>query len=268
MLKFITGRPLWVNIVAGILLAIAIFSIFILSLKWFTHHESSKTVPTVIGKTFDEATKQLDKMGFDVEIQDSIYIDTMPPLSVLKQFPEGDATVKVNRKVYLTINRSVPPFVEMPNLIGYSFRSAEMVLKNMGLRIGDTIYRPDFARNSVLRQMSNGSTIEPGTKLQMGSSITLVLGTGIGESEFAVPNIIGMTYAQAKSWLESSGLSFLSVRTDPDVKDSASAYIFWQNPKRFDEDGKIQHIRTGQTMDIMLSVKKPDVADSTNHLPQ
>lgn len=265
MLKFITNRPLWVSIVAGVLLAVCIFSIFILSLNLLTHHGSSRTVPAVIGKTYDEAKAQLEKMGFDVEIQDSIYIDTMPPLSVLKQFPEGDATVKVNRKVYLTINRSVPPIVEMPNLIGYSFRSAEMVLKNMGLRIGDTIYRPDFARNSVLRQMSNEINIEPGTKLQMGSSITLVLGTGVGESEFAVPDIIGMTYEEARSFIESSGLSFLSVRADPDVKDSANAYIYWQNPKRFDEEGKIHRIRSGQTMDIMLGINKPAVADSINH---
>ena len=268
MLKFITSRPLWVNILAAVVLALIIFSIFILSLKWLTHHGNAKIVPTVIGKTYDEAKKQLDKMGFDVEIQDSIYIDTVPPLSVLKQFPESDATVKVNRKVFLTINRSVPPLVEMPNLVGYSFRSAEMVLKNMGLHVGDTIYRPDFARNSVLKQMLNGSVIEPGTKLRMGSGITLILGTGVGESQFAVPNIIGLTYEEAKNQIGSSGLSFFSVRADPDVKDSASAYIYWQNPKRFDEEGKIQHIRSGQTMDIMISVKKPVVTDSTNHLPQ
>jgi len=266
--KFITGRPLGINIVAGVLLAIGIFALFILSLKLITHHGNSKTVPTVVGKTFDEAKSQLDKMGFDVEIQDSIYIDTMPPLTVIKQFPEGDATVKVNRKVYLTINRTVPPFVEMPNLVGYSLRSAEMVLKNMGLRIGDTIYRPDFARNSVLQQMRNGSTIEPGTKLQMGSSITLVLGTGVGETPFDVPNIIGLTYGEAKSFIESIGLTFFSVRTDPDVKDTMNAFIYWQNPKRLDELGTVQHIRSGQTMDVMLSANKPAVVDSINHFPK
>ncbi len=268
MFKFITSRPLWVNVAAGVMLAIGIFALFILSLKFITHHGNSRTVPNVIGKNFDEAKNQLDKMGFEVGIQDSIYIDTIPPLSVVKQFPEGDATVKVNRKVYLTINRTVPPFVEMPNLVGYSLRSAEMVLKNMGLRIGDTIYRPDFARNSVLQQMRNGSNIEPGTKLQMGSSITLVLGTGVGDNQFDVPNIIGLTYGEARSFIESMGLSFFSVRADPDVKDTLNAYIYWQNPKRFDDLGIVQHIRSGQTMDIMLSLNKPVAADSINHFPQ
>ena len=80
--------------------------------------------------------------------------------SVLKQVPEGDELVKINRTVYLTINRHVPPMVEMPNIVGFSFRNAEMALKNMGLRIGDTTYVTDFAKNSVLEQhYHNGGTI-------------------------------------------------------------------------------------------------------------
>ena len=160
MLPFITNRPLWVNILAGILLAIGIFYVFLVSLKWITHHGSYRTVPDVVGKQFDDASKELRKLGFEVEIQDSIYIDTMPPHTVLKQFPESDANVKVNRSVYLTINRAVPPVVEMPNLIGFSFRSAEMVLKNMSLHIGDTTFRPDFAKNSVLEPIGTKHRLE------------------------------------------------------------------------------------------------------------
>lgn len=268
MFKFITRRPLWLNILVGFVLAIGIFSLFILSLNWITHHGSSKTVPTVVGKKYDDAKKILDKMGFDVEVEDSVYVDTLPPLSVTRQFPEGDAVVKVNREVYLTINRAVPPLIPMTNLIGYSFRSAEMTLKNMGLRLGDTLYKPDFARNSVLQQLYNGTQIEPGTKIPMGSSITLVLGTGVGEVEFPVPNLIGLTYSDAKMLIESDGLNFFSVIADEDVKDTANAYIYWQNPSQFDDEKKLQRIRIGQTMDVKLSANKPEVADSSNHLPQ
>ena len=82
--------------------------------------------------------------------------------------------MKINRTVYLTINRAVPPEVEMPNLNGYSFRSAEMLLINAGLKVGDTSYKTDLSNNSVLEQRFNGSIIAPGTKLRMGSSISLV----------------------------------------------------------------------------------------------
>ncbi|MES1218895.1 MAG: PASTA domain-containing protein, partial [Bacteroidota bacterium] len=124
MFKFITHRPLWLNILAGVLLVIGIFAIFIVSLNFLTHHGQSRTVPSVTGKNFEEARKLLRNSGFDIEIQDSLYIDTLPPLAVVKQVPEADEVVKENRTVYLTINRSVPPVIEMPNLIGYSLRNA------------------------------------------------------------------------------------------------------------------------------------------------
>lgn len=268
MLKFITHRPLWLNILVGVVLAIALFSIILLSLKWLTHHNESRTVPSVTGKSYTEAKKVLEKAGFDVEIQDSIYTDTTQPLTVLKQVPESDEMVKVNRTVYLTINRSVPPMVEMPNLVGYSFRNAEMVLKNMNIRIGDTIYKPDFARNSVLEQRYGGDIVAPGTKLRMGSTISLVLGDGVGNKDFAVPVIIGMTFGEARTLLQSYGIGFAVILPNEDVKDTASAYIYWQNPQRFDDDKKIQHIRSGQTMDVKLQLDKPVPDTSSTPLPQ
>jgi beta-lactam-binding protein with PASTA domain len=260
MFKFITHRPLWINILAGIALALAIFFIFIFSLNWLTHHDQSKSVPSVLGKSFNEAKKQLESAGFEVEIQDSIYVDTAKPLKVLKQVPDADELVKVNRTVYLTINRAVPPLVEMPNIIGYSYRSAEMVLKNVNLRVGDTTFKPDFARNAVLEQLHNGSSITPGTKIRMGSTISLVLGDGVGDQQFVVPSLIGMTYGQAKSILESHGLAMGSVIAIG-VEDTAHAYIYWQSPERMNPEKKFNYIRSGQLMDVRLQQEKP-VTDS------
>jgi beta-lactam-binding protein with PASTA domain len=267
MLKFITHRPLWLNIITGVLLVIIIFAGFLLSLKWLTNHDRSSVVPSVIGKKLDEAEKQLDKLGFDMEIEDSIYVDTLPPMSVIKQIPDADDVVKENRTVYLVINRSVPPVVEMPNLVGYSYRNAEMVLKNMDLRIGDTTFKPDFAKNSVLEQWYNGSVIVPGTRIKKGSAISLVLGDGVGKTEFAVPVIVGMRFGDAKTLLEANGL-VIGVIMATGVTDTMNAYIFKQVPERYDDEKHIQHIRPGQTMDIFLQVEKP-VTDSTDiHLPE
>mgnify|MGYP003536229539 CR=1 FL=1 len=127
MLKSITGRPLWVNVLVGIVLAIGLFALFLLSLNWLTGHGKSSSVPSVTGKSYEEARSILKKAGFDVEIQDSVYVDTVPALHVIKQIPEADEVVKSNRTVFLVIRRAVPPEVEMPNLSGYSFRNAEMV---------------------------------------------------------------------------------------------------------------------------------------------
>lgn len=270
MFKFITHRPLWVNIVAGIILALALFFIFLLSLDWITGHGKSATVPSVAGKNYEEAIKILKKAGFDAEVQDSIYVDTAKPMSVIKQFPDADEVVKSNRTVLLIISRSVPPEMEMPNLVGYSFRNAEMILKNMDLKIGDTTFKPDFAKNAVLEQLYKGAPIAPGTKIRKGSVVSLVLGDGVGEKDFAVPVITGMKFGEAKALLEEYGILIGAIVTDANVSDTLESYIYRQNPERFDDEKRLQHIRSGQTMDVWLQTTKPskDSLDKRDELPE
>ncbi len=267
MFKFITRRPLWVNIAVGIILAISLFAVFLLSLKWMTQHGRSSTVPNVAGKNYEEAKRLLKKAGFDVEIQDSIYVDTLKPLSVIKQTPDADEVVKSNRTVYLVISRAVPPIVEMPNLVGYSFRNAEMVLTNMDIKIGDTTFKPDFAKNAVLEQLFNGTVIAPGTKIRKGSVISLVLGDGVGKREFTVPVITGMQFCDVKRILEESGIVIGSIVSDANITDTCSAWIYKQNPERFNDEKQLNHIRTGQTMDVWLQLDKPSRKDSADKEP-
>jgi eukaryotic-like serine/threonine-protein kinase len=257
MLKLITHRPLWLNILVGILLALGIFALFIFSLNWLTGHGESATVPSVTGKKYNEAQALLKKSGFAYEIQDSIYVDTLPALTVIRQVPDGDEVVKSNRTVYLIINRSIPPLVVMPNLVGYSYRNAEMVLKNMDLKIGDTTFKPDFAKNAILEQLYKGAIITPGTKIRKGSTISLVMGDGVGKREFIVPIITGRSFDEVKEMLEKAGLGIGAIVTDTDVKDTMSAFVYKQNPERFDDEKRIQRIRSGQLMDVWLQVNKP-----------
>src|SRR5687768_9428502 len=105
MFKYITKRPLWVNIAVGLGIVIALFVVFVLSLNWITHHGESKTVPSVTGKLFNEAQQILEKEGFELVVQDSVYYDSLKPGMVIKQIPEADEVVKVNRTVYITVNR-------------------------------------------------------------------------------------------------------------------------------------------------------------------
>lgn len=268
MFKFITQRPFWVNLLVAVVIIFFIIFLFLQSLQFFTHHGAYLKVPDVNNKNIKEATALLNKEGFDVLIQDSVYYDTIPPLAVVKQFPEPDATVKINRVVYLTINRSIPPVIEMPNLIGMSFRNAELELKARGLRLGDTSYKPDIAKNAVLDQLMNGANIKPGTKITMGSTISLVLGAGVGNEEMTVPDLFGMNFEEAVALLEANGIMLGSVIPEGNVQDTASAFIFRQQPQRFNEDGVINHIRQGQMVDVYITpvkpVKKPDSLNVTS----
>jgi beta-lactam-binding protein with PASTA domain len=255
--NFITKRPLWANIAAAAGILLLLLLMFLGSLQLITRHGKTMKIPQVTGQTLAEARKTLESQGFEVSIQDSVYFDTMAPLQVVRQVPEADNLVKVNRVVYLVINRSVPPFVAMPNLVSMSFRNAEMVLNRYGLKLKDTIFKPDFAKNSVLDQLFKDQTIKPGTQIQQGSEITLVLGNGIGGFEFAVPDLFGLTYQEARLALVADGLILGAVVPDKDVTDTATAYIYRQSPDQFDDEKKLNRIRQGQTIDIFLTSQKP-----------
>jgi len=257
MFRFITGKPLWINILAGIVLIFIVLFIFLLSLDFFTRHGKTLTIPVVTNISVSQAEKILKDQGFEVEIQDSVYVDTAAPLSVIRQFPEGEAVVKQNRSVYLTINRAIPPSIEMPNLEGMSFRTAIITLKQYGLKLKDTVFRPDFAKNSVLEQQYNDERIKPGTKIAMGSSILLVLGSGLGQDQFNVPDLFSLNYAEAKTLLESIGLSAGAVVPDANVRDTLNAFVYRQSPEKLTYDKRVNRIRPGQTIDLWLSMEKP-----------
>lgn len=265
MFKFITSRPLWVNIAFAMGAVVILLLLFILSLNWITKHGESLTVPAVIGKNINDAEKMLDDKGFEVVVQDSVYYDSLPPGMIIRQIPEADNVVKINRTVYVTINRFVAPDVDMPNLLGSSYRNAEMVLQNLGLKIGDTTYRFDFAKNSVLEQLVNGQPVKPGTKIRMGSKISLVLGSGLGNEDQAVPDLRGLTLEEARAVLDASGITLGVALPDPNVRDTAAAFVYRQTPMPKTDDGAQVRIRPGQMIDIWLSTERPNV-DSLRRL--
>lgn len=262
MFRFLTGKPLWVNAVAAIVILLLLLLFFLGSLDLITKHGKTMKIPSVTGQSISQAKKTLEGQGFDVQVQDSIYLDTIPPLQVIRQFPEADNLVKINRTVYLTINRAVPPIIAMPNLVSMTFRNAEMVLKRYGLKLGDTVFKPDFAKNSVLDQLYKDESIKPGANIQQGSAITLVLGNGVG-MEFIVPDLFGLNYREARAALSESGLILGSVVPDNDVHDTTNAFVYRQNPSRFDDEKNLNHIRQGQIIDLWLTAQKPSRQDST-----
>jgi eukaryotic-like serine/threonine-protein kinase len=262
-------RSLWVNILLALGLSLLILFLFFQTMEFWTNHGEYLRVPDVKGKDYKEAADLLDKAGFDVVVQDSVYYDSLSPLVIIKQFPDPDATVKVNRTIYLTINRATAPLINMPNLVGMSFRNAELEMRAKGLKLGDTMYVPDIAKNAVKDQLLGSVSLKPGTPVAMGTSISLVLGAGIGNEDISVPDLFGMPYSEALTLLESNGIILGVVLPDNDLTDTLAGFVYWQNPERINEERKINRIRTGQMMDIKLSVIKPErKTDSTLLSPE
>lgn len=264
MFNFLTKRPLWVNIVAAAVLAFLLVFLFLKMLGWITKHDVYLQVPDLLGKKTEDAVKLLEKQGFDVQIQDSVFTDTAARGVVLKQLPDPNAKVKINRTVYLTVNRVVPPMIEMPNLEGQSLSFALDILRRNHLELGDTTFKASFMPGSVIEQYYDGVRIPAKAKVQWGSRISLLIGSGLGGEQIIVPDLLNMTFREAKAYLDQNDISLGAVIPDSDVRDTANAFVYKQSPERYDEEKKPRYIKPGQIMDIWLSPVQKVVKDSVD----
>jgi beta-lactam-binding protein with PASTA domain len=239
----------------GIVVALCciLYGAFFASLHWFTRHGKEIPIPNVLGMDVNAAVEQLKKMEFDVQV-DSTYEPALKPYTVLKQLPDTGSTVKKSRTVFLTVNMRTPPTVSMPSLVGLSYRSAEMLLRNNKLLVGDTTYQPDIAAGAILEQRYKGRIIEGGTKIQQGSKIDLIIGNGLGNTEFDVPEVTGRTVEEALIILNQYNLQpVFRPKTEATViADTMAATIIDQYPRATDGSATPYRIKMGDVIELYI----------------
>jgi eukaryotic-like serine/threonine-protein kinase len=258
---FWVTKTFWkkMGMVIGLYLGLAI--LVMISLRFYTHHKQSIPVPDFKGLTTDRVIQLAKYNKLRINVIDSIYIPYLPKGAVIDQNPQPGVGVKRNRTVFVTINATTQAKVEMPNLVGVSFRQGKTTLESRGLKVGRLIYVPDFAQNNILDQQVKGKTIEKGSLIEKGSPIDLVLGNGYGGSSTPVPNLYKMHLNQAQNLLHDTYLNLGRVTFDQSVqnyKDSLNATIYQQRPAFYDNSRVVM----GSKVDIWLSVN-PDMFTQT-----
>ncbi len=250
------------NLAVVVLLCMLLYIGFFTSLHWFTKHGEELTIPDMTGRDMNLAINQFKAMHFEVLV-DSTYEPEKKPLTVLKQVPDSGSIVKEGRTVFLTVNMLNPPHIPMPNLINLSYRSAEMLLRNNKLKVGDTSYKPDIASGAVLEQNYKGTPIHPGEMIAQGSKISLVLGDGLGNRKFIVPVVTGMSVEEAMIVLNQYNLQVYIMPYDQlsQITDTPSARIVETEPAATNESGGENMINDGDliTLKIMQNPTAEDI---------
>ena len=150
-------------------------------LRFSTNHGQQIEVPDLAKMTLTQAEEALDDLDLKLEVMDTTnYNPNFPYKTVIEQIPKAGKFVKEDRKIYLSINRSGYPMIEVPPVVGKTMRQAEPTLRAVGFEIGKINYRRYIAKDEVLEISFEGKKIEPGDKIQKTSVIDLVLGDGNG----------------------------------------------------------------------------------------
>jgi beta-lactam-binding protein with PASTA domain len=143
-----------------------------------TNHGEAIKVPDLKGKTIGQTQEILTASSLRYQVSDSSYVVGAIPFSVISQNPEAGSGVKSNRKIYLTIASKNPPMVQMPELMGISFKEAGIRTKNLGLVLLQPNVVSSPFENLVINQYSNGKEIKTGTLIPKGTKIRLDIGNG------------------------------------------------------------------------------------------
>ena len=254
-------KSFWFNLLLVLLTFVLLYISFFATLHCVTKHGEELKIPGVKGRNMNEAITTLKNMHFEVFI-DSTYEPDSKPLAVLKQVPDSGAVVKEGRTVFLTVNMLTPPHIPMPNLVNLSFRSAEMLLKNNKLLVGDTTYKPDVAAGAVLEQKYKGEEIKPGEMISQGSKVSLVIGDGLGNTQFDVPAVTKMTVDEALTILAQYNVQPIITAADQmsQITDTASAVIIDQSPRAINESGMANRIKQGDIIDLII-MQNPSPTD-------
>lgn len=239
------------GIAFAILMLIGIFYFYIY-LPNATCHNCSITVPDLAGMKYEELEKFLGDHDLRFEVEDSVYHEEYPPLTVLRQFPKAGSIVKPNRIIYVSVNPVMPPMVPMPDLANpnntTSRIGAEAILKSNGLRRGRIIQRPHVDLNLVLEMRFKGKPIEAGTRIPKGSVIDLVVGDGNGPSGFVLGSLINDRYKLAlfklQGWDLRLGQVFIPDDTDTTGTD---VIVYRQYPPAGDS------VRVGDQIDLYIA---------------
>jgi len=240
-------------------LAVAFAVLIVIGICYFyiylpntTCHDCSITVPDMAGVKYEELEAFLGEHELRFEVEDSVYHEEYPPLTVLRQFPKAGAIVKPNRIIYVSVNPIQPPMVPMPDLANpnntTSRIGAEAILKSNGLRRGRIIQRPHVDLNLVLEMRYKGKEIKAGTRIPKGSVIDLVVGDGNGPSGFALGSLINDRYKLALFKLQGWDLRLGQVFIPDNIDTTGTDIIVYrQYPPAGDS------VRVGDQIDLYIA---------------
>ena len=233
--SLLKSSQFWKHFIISSLVALSSLGISFLFLNVYTKHGDEVVVPDFEGIYIKDLDKFIEDHNVHYEIVDSIYDLEKAKGTVADQDPEAGSKVKPERVIYLTVYAKLNQKTAMPNLIDLSLRQASSLLETYGLKVGNLRYEDGLP--PVIRQLFKGQSIEPGTLIDKGSKIDLVLGKGVDEGLITVPDLLGLTLEEVRAILAEKQLSLRNIVPDIMDNDTLSARVYKQNPPYDSEEG-------------------------------
>jgi len=165
-----------------------------------------RMTPLVLGLSTEAASARLATKGFEVDLVQPLYDETIPAGDVIKLLIDGETELAGSlrepgtRAVLVVSGGPVPRTV--PQLIGLDQESAEDALNALQLNSARTLSYE--VSDSVLEGLVLRQSLTPGLLVERGSTVSLTLSAGPDRRE--VPDMRGLTVVEAEQRLAEVGL--------------------------------------------------------------
>lgn len=229
-------KRILVHICLGLFLLVALVYAALQGLEKMTRHGESILVPDMRSFSIYEVEDTLSVLNLRFSVVDSgAYNADYPRGSVIEQIPKWGSRVKKDRELYLTVNPKNVSLISLPNYTDRSSRQYISELKAKGFRIGKFLYKNDEHANVVLGVKYLGEKVKVDDKLEKATKLDLVIGNGNG-MQIEMPSLIGLSHGNMNTRLQNLSLNIGEFYYDATVVDTASAFVYKQNPTEETED--------------------------------
>ena len=197
-------------------------------------------VPSLLGKTVNDASAVLGEAGLDLRVEEGRRIDPKVPAGqILAQEPQAGLRTRRDRSVKVWISGGARANL-IPMLVGESERTVELRVKQEGLQLlaASEVRSADYPAGAVIAQT-------PPPK-SAASQVAILVNRGERGATYVMPDLIGVNGDRAADLLRARGFRVAVVGDHP-YPGVPSGIVLRQNPQ-----GGFQ-ISPGETISLEVS---------------
>jgi serine/threonine-protein kinase len=178
---------------------------------------SVKVVPDVTNMDYESASQKLKMSGFEaIKSYHVKYLSNVDSNLVISQMPQSGTEVKPGRNIYLVVNRREKPSFPMPDFVG----RPEVEARQAAARTDIVLLAVQIS--TVTNPEENGKVLSQSipaqTMVKPGTAASLIIGkyepSALGMKKIALPDVLGMSLAQAQQIITDAGLKMGKVTTE------------------------------------------------------
>jgi beta-lactam-binding protein with PASTA domain len=193
--RFFKGLGIFIALLGvGIVSAFAVVALLL--------RQEEVRVPDLTGQDIVSVLETMTQQGLLLKVDRREPHPTLPRDIVISQVPAPGSGIKKGRQVRVVVSQG-PIDTQAPKLVGEHYRKADILVRQAGFSPG-VVSR--VSSETVDRDVVIAQAPEPGSPLERGDKINLLVSTGKKAQPFVMPKLTGKKAEEAVKIVERMGL--------------------------------------------------------------